>query len=203
MMDFADDNKALDINDEYLFGKSILVCPVTESMYSKDMQEDWSTIGSIEVYLPKSADWIDFWTGEKLTGGQTISRKTPIDIIPLYVKAGSIIPVGPRVQYATEKKWDDLEIRVYAGADGKFTLYEDENDNYNYEKGIYSTINFNWSEDKKTLIINEREGSFPGMLNERKFNIVYVDKTKGIGMNTNETPDRQVTYRGKKIIVKM
>ena len=203
MMDFANDNKALDINDEYLFGKSILVCPVTESMYSKDMQEDWSTIGSIEVYLPKSADWIDFWTGEKLTGGQTISRKTPIDIIPLYVKAGSIIPVGPKVQYATEKKWDDLEIRVYAGADGKFTLYEDENDNYNYEKGMCSTINFNWNEDKKTLTINEREGSFPGMLNERKFNIVYVNKTKGIGMDTNETPDRQVTYRGKKILVKM
>jgi alpha-D-xyloside xylohydrolase len=203
MMDFAGDNKALDINDEYLFGKAILVCPVTESMYSKDMKEDWSTIKSIEVYLPKGADWIDFWTGEKLTGGQIVSRETPIDIIPLYVKAGSIIPVGPGVQYATEKKWDDLEIRVYEGANCEFTLYEDENDNYNYEKGMYSTIAFSWNNSKKALTINKREGSFPGMLNERKFNIVYVKKNKGAGMEAVVTPDKQVIYNGKKVVVKM
>jgi alpha-D-xyloside xylohydrolase len=203
MMDFPGDNKALDINDEYMFGKAILVCPVTESMYSKDMKEDWSTIKSTDVYLPKGADWIDFWTGEKLTGGQTVSRETPIDILPLYIKAGSIIPVGPGVQYATEKKWDNLEIRIYEGTDGEFTLYEDENDNYNYEKGMYSTITFHWNDAKKTLTINKRKGSFPGMLNERKFSIVYVKKNRGAGMDTVATPDKQVIYNGKKVMVKM
>ena len=146
-------NKALDINDEYMFGKSILVCPVTKPMYSKDTEEDFSTIKSRELYLPKGTDWFDFWTGEKLTGGQTVDKETPLDIIPLYVKAGSILPVGPKVQYATEKKWDNLEIRVYEGANGEFTLYEDENDNYNYEKGLYSTITFTWNDAKKVLTI--------------------------------------------------
>jgi alpha-D-xyloside xylohydrolase len=112
VMDFANDKQALDINDEYMFGKSILVCPVTNPMYSKDMKEDFSTVKSRELYLPKSASWIDFWTGETHTGGQTVTKETPIDIIPLYVKSGSIIPFGPNVQYATEKKWDDIEIRV-------------------------------------------------------------------------------------------
>jgi alpha-D-xyloside xylohydrolase len=203
MMDFPGDYKALDINDEYLFGKAILVCPVTESFYSKDNKEDWSSIGSTEVYLPKGIDWIDFWTGEKFMGGQTISRETPINSIPLFLKSGSIVPVGPSVQYATEKKWDELEIRIYGGADGEFTLYEDENDNYNYERGLYSIITFKWNDVKKTLTINEREGSFPGMLNERKFNIVYVNKNKGTGIDTVTAPDKQVIYNGGKVLVKI
>ncbi len=203
VMDFPGDKEALDVNDEYLFGKAFLVCPVTESMYSKDKKEDWSSIRSTEVYLPNGTEWIDFWTGEKHAGGQKISRETPIDIIPLFVKAGSVIPVGPGVQFATEKRWDELEIRIYEGANGEFTLYEDENDNYNYEKGLYSTITFNWNNDKKTLTINERKGSFPGMLNERKFNIVYVNKNRGVGMRTAAAPDRQVMYNGKRVVVKM
>ncbi|MGD2035444.1 MAG: glycoside hydrolase family 31 protein [Bacteroidales bacterium] len=201
MMDFSDDNKALDINDEYLFGKAILVCPVTESMYSKDMKEDFSTIKSMEVYLPKSADWFDFWTGKKYTGGQTISRETPIDIMPLYVKAGSILPIGPNVQYATEKNWNNLEIRVYEGANGEFTLYEDENDNYNYEKGIYSTITFSWNDEEKTLTINKRKGSFPGMPNERIFNLVLVSKNKGDGMSRPVKYDKVVTYKGQETVI--
>ena len=124
--------------------------------------EDFSTIKSKETYLPAGNDWFDFWTGEKLAGGNKVTKQTPLDIIPLYVKAGSIIPVGPNVQYAEEKKWDDLEIRIYPGANGKFVLYEDENDNYNYEKGVYSTISFNWDDKKKTLTISDRNGSFPG-----------------------------------------
>jgi len=123
VMDFANDNNVLDINDEYMFGKSILVCPVTVAMYSKDSKEDFSTIQSKEIYLPKGSEWFDFWTGEKQTGGQKISKETPLDIIPLYVKAGSILPFGPKVQYATEKKWDNLEIRVYEGADGEFCIF--------------------------------------------------------------------------------
>jgi alpha-D-xyloside xylohydrolase len=203
MMDFPKDKRALDINDQYMFGKSLLVCPVTMPMYSKDTNEDFSTIKTKELYLPKGADWFDFWTGNKFTGGQTIKKEAPLDIIPLYVKAGSILPVGPKVQYATEKRWDNLEIRVYEGANGEYTLYEDENDNYNYEKGVYSTITFSWDDAKKVLTINNRKGTFPGILSERKFNIVKVTSDEGTGMNVDEKPKKVVVYNGQKILVKL
>jgi alpha-D-xyloside xylohydrolase len=194
-----------------MFGKSLLVNPVTKPMYSKIIVHgsdttkvgDFSVTKNEEVYLPNGTDWIDFWTGEKYKGGQTINKPAPIDIIPLFVKAGSIIPIGPKVQYAAEKRWDNLEIRVYEGADGIFTLYEDENDNYNYEKGVYSTITFAWDNVKKVLTINDRKGSFPGMINERKFNIVKVNKKNGVGMVTVEKFDKVVTYEGRKIAVKL
>jgi alpha-D-xyloside xylohydrolase len=211
VMDFANDKDALDINNEYMFGKLLLVCPVTTPMYSKIVVHgndttkvgDFSKIKSEEVYLPKGTGWIDFWTGEKLKGGKTVNRETPIDIMPLFVKAGSIIPIGPKAQYATEKKWDNLEIRIYPGADGEFTLYEDENDNYNYEKGIYSTITFKWDDAKKVLTISDRKGSFPTMLAERKFNIVIVEKNKGVGINSAEKFDKEITYKGNEAIVKL
>jgi alpha-D-xyloside xylohydrolase len=211
VMDFANDKQALDINNQYMFGKSLLVCPVTKPMYSKisvegrdtNRVEDFSMIKNEEVYLPKGTDWIDFWKGEKYTGGQTVHKETPIDIIPLFVKAGSILPIGPKVQYATEKKWDSLEIRVYPGADGAFNLYEDENDNYDYEKGIYSTITFTWDNVKKVLTINDRKGSFPGMLNERKFSIVQVSENNGVGMDPVRKYDAVVTYKGKKVVVQI
>ena len=120
----------------------------------------------------------------------------------MYVKAGSIIPIGPSVQFAEEKKWDNLEIRIYPGANGKFVLYEDENDNYNYEKGVYTTISFDWDDKKKTLTIGDRNGSFPGMLNERKFNIVIVSANKGGGENIVAQPDKTINYYGKKITAK-
>jgi alpha-D-xyloside xylohydrolase len=210
MMDFPKDKNALDINDEYLFGKSLLVSPVTKAMYIKPVvngrdtsnAEDFSTSKTKETYLPNGTDWYDFWTGEKLSGGDKVTRETPLDIIPLYVKAGSVLPIGPRVQYAEEKKWDDLEIRIYPGANGKFVLYEDENDNYNYEKGIFSTITFDWADKKKTLTINDRKGSFPGMLNNRKFNIVIVSAGKGGGENAAAQPDKEATYLGKKLTLK-
>jgi alpha-D-xyloside xylohydrolase len=210
VMDFAKDKQALDINNQYMFGKSLLVCPVTRPMYSKigaegkdaASVEDYSVIKKEEIYLPKGTDWVDFWTGEKNSGGQTVNKETPVDIIPLYVKAGSILPIGPKVQYATEKQWDNLEMRVYPGADGKFTLYEDENDNYDYEKGIYSTITFTWDDAKKVLTIGDRRGEFPGMLSERKFKIVRVGKNKGTGMDEVKRYDKEVLYTGKKILVK-
>jgi alpha-D-xyloside xylohydrolase len=203
VMDFANDKQALDINDQYMFGKSLLICPVTTSMYSKDTKEDYDTVGSRELYLPKGADWYDFWTGDKFSGGQKISKKSPIDIIPLYVKAGSIVPFGPKVQFVTEKKWDILEIRIYPGANGEATLYEDENDNYNYEKGMYSTITFTWNEVKRELTIKDRKGSFPGMLSERKFNIVLVGKNNGTGMDAVKKYESIVTYKGKNVAVKL
>lgn len=203
VMDFASDKQALNINDEYMFGKSILVSPVTEGMYSSNMQENFSTAKSRNLYLPEGTEWIDFWTGDTIKGGQTVSKETPIDIMPLYVKAGSIIPIGPKVQYAEEKKWDNLQIRIYEGADGEFTLYEDENDNYNYEKGVYSTINFSWDNANKTLTIGESKGEFPGMLKERKFNIVKVSKGKAAGDEAVEKFDKEVTYTGKEISIKL
>jgi alpha-D-xyloside xylohydrolase len=203
VMDFAADKKALDINDEYMFGKSILVCPVTTALYSKDTEEDFSTIKTRELYLPAGAVWYDFWTGEKQTGGQTLKRETPIDIIPLYIKAGSILPIGPKVQFATEKKWDNLEIRVYEGANGEFILYEDEGDNYNYEKGAFSTVAFSWNDAKKILTISDRKGTFPGMIESRTFNIVLATKGKGTGMDTTGKFDKSVTYSGKKVSVKL
>jgi alpha-D-xyloside xylohydrolase len=181
VMDFPKDKNALDINDEYMFGRSLLVSPVT-----------LKATASKETYLPAGTDWYDFWTAEKFSGGKKVSRPTPLDIIPLYVKAGSLIPVGPSVQYAEEKKWDNLEIKVYPGANGKFVLYEDENDNYNYEKGVYSTITFTWDDAKRTLTISDRNGSFPGMLNERKFNLVIATGQAG----------KVITYTGKKLVVK-
>jgi len=207
VMDFAGDKRALDINNQYMFGKSLLVCPVTDSMYSKPGTtvnvEDYSEIKTHEVYLPQGTDWYDFWTGEHLQGGQTVQKEALIDIIPLYAKAGSILPIGPKVHYATEKKWDNLEIRVYPGADGEFTLYEDENDNYDYEKGMYSTITFTWDDAKQVLTINDRRGSFPGMLSERGFSIVKVSNGNGIGMKTVETYSKVIRCDGKKIEVNL
>jgi alpha-D-xyloside xylohydrolase len=209
VMDFADDKQALDINDEFMFGSSLLVNPVTQPMYSKIevrgtdsvKVEDFSSVKSKEVYLPKGNDWYDFWTGEKFNGGQTIKKEVPLDIIPLFVKAGTILPIGPKVQYATEKKWDNLEIRIYEGANGEFTLYEDEYDNYNYEKGAYSTISFFWNNKNKSLTIGDCKGSFLGMVKSRKFNIVIVGKSKGVGTELIENYDKVVSYTGKKVII--
>lgn len=114
----------------------------------------------------------------------------------MYVKAGSVIPFGPDVQYSTQKKWDDLEIRVYPGADGSFTLYEDEFDNYNYEEGKYSEITFTWNDAVNTLSISDRTGSYPGMLKNRRFNIVKVDTSTPSGSKP-ASASKSVTYSGK------
>ena len=207
MMDFASDKKVWDINNEYMFGKSILVCPVTDSMYTSrsngETKVDLNTIKKQKLYLPNGTQWFDFWTGEKLNGGQEIEKETPIDIMPLYVKAGSILPLGPLEQYSYEKKPDSLEIRVYEGADGSFTLYEDEGDNYNYEKGKYSTIDFIWNNKTRTLTIKDRKGSFPGMLQKRTFNIVVVNNKSGIGVEAPAGFNKKALYEGKMVTVKL
>ena len=209
-MDFNEDQKVHTISNQYMFGKAFLVTPVTRNMYVfsdkeqwKDPYEDFSKTGTQDVYLPKGTKWFDFWTGETLNGGQMVTKEVPIDIIPLYVRAGSIVPFGPKVQYSTEKKWNNLEIRIYPGADGEFVLYEDENDNYNYEKGAYSTIKFTWDDANRTLNIADREGTFPGMLKSRKFNIVVVDKENGTGSVQSTKFTKSVSYGGKKKSVKL
>jgi alpha-glucosidase (family GH31 glycosyl hydrolase) len=207
MMDFVKDPKVYDIDNRFMFGKSILVAPVTDSMYVNRTRDGWtvadfSTVKIQKIYLPEGADWYDFWTGEKIKGGQEISKAAPIDIIPLYIKAGTILPWGPKVQYAEEKNWDNLDIFIYPGTDTEFVLYEDENDNYNYEKGIYSTIKMKWNDTNQTLTIGTRKGEFPGMLSKRTFRITLLPVGKSIWSSPDKA-DRLIVFEGKGINVKM
>ena len=213
MMDFVDDRKVWDINDEYMFGKSLLVAPIAHAQYTPEAvvkvseEEGWNRDGakktktdvavdfmetkSTNIYLPAGTLWYDFWTNEKHEGGKEITKETTLDVIPLYVKAGSIIPVGPQVQYATEKPWDHLELKVYAGANGNFILYEDEFDNYNYEKGAYTEIPISWNNASRKLTIGARKGAYEGMLENRKFTVTLQDGTQ-----------KNVDYNGKAISVR-
>ena len=211
VMDFAGDKNALDIDNQYMFGKNILVCPVTEPMYvtfRKERnryfgeKEDFRTIKSTEVYLPAGAKWFDFWTGSELEGGQTVTREAPIDILPLYVKAGSIIPFGPEVQYANERI-DPLTIRIYPGADATFTLYDDERDNYNYEDGAYATIEMRWNDASQTFTIEAQKGEYKGMPESRRILLVKVEEGKGTGLPYTEKADKEVNYTGEKIEIKL
>lgn len=214
-MDFANDANVWDCNDAFLFGPSILVAPILHAQYTPEKivrstedtgwnREEREAGGSLKtidfsqtkesnVYLPAGTRWYDFWTNESFEGGQQRDIQTSIDRIPLYIKAGSILPMGPDVQYATEKDWSQLEIRVYKGADGSFVLYEDENDNYNYEKGFYTTIEFQWNEAKERLTISNRNGSFNGMLNQRRFDVLCIS-SQGIER-------KSVDYTGKRLHV--
>lgn len=189
VMDFHPDRKVYDVNDEYMFGKSILVAPVTDSS------------GTRPVYLPEGSNWIDFWTGETYAGGRSVDYAAPIDRMPLFVKGGSILPFGPFEQYTSEKPADTLEIRIYRGADGGFTLYEDENDNYDYEKGQYSTIDFRWNDRTTTLTIGERKGAFPGIRNSRVFHLIRVDKNEGTGLASADGA-KTIHYTGQRMQIK-
>ena len=189
VMDFREDTRAQNIGDEFLFGPAILVSPVTEPAAT-----------TRHLYLP-SAKWYDFWTGAAIKGGRTLDAPSPIDRMPLFVRAGSVLPLGPGVQYAAEKPPDPIELRVYRGAHGTFTLYEDENDTYNYEKGTYATIPFSWDDSAHTLTIGDRSGSFPGMLENRTFRIVFVSENHGTGGELTQTADKTAHYSGKRIIV--
>ena len=153
------------------------------------------------VYLPAKHEWTDFWTGETVAGDRTVNANASIDKLPLLVKAGSIIPMGPFIQYSAEKPADPVELRIYPGADVTFTLYEDENDNYNYEKGIYATIDFQWDDLKQQLTIHEQKGTFPGMLEKRQFNLIIVKESHGTGIEVTDDPDRIITYNGKQQII--
>jgi alpha-D-xyloside xylohydrolase len=185
VMDFPKDANALAISDEYMFGPAFLVCPVTTPQAT-----------SRAVYLPSGASWVDFWTGETIGGGKMVTANAPLNIMPLYVRAGSIVPMGPVMQYATEKPEDPIELRVYCGADGKFTIYEDEGNNYNYERGKYATIPIFWNEATPTLVIGKRVGKFTGMLKQCTFYIVWVSNNHGIGSSSTEKPDAVIHYSG-------
>lgn len=188
VMDFPQDVTARESKDEFLFGPALLVCPVTTK-----------GANTRPVYLPAGTRWTDFWTGQGYEGGQTITASAPIDTLPLYVRAGSIVPMGPFLQYTSEKPADPIELRVYPGADGAFTLYEDEGINYNYEHGQYATIPITWNQQKKTLAFGARAGSFPGMLARRTFRVVWARPGQGIGLAPAASADQTITYDGKAI----
>ena len=196
--DFAADKKVWNLTDEFMFGHNILACPIVDPQYTEEKvirtnamtgwdrkevnsekvnseQLDWTAKKSAVKYLPKGTVWYDFWTNKSFKGGQNVTLTTSFDCVPMFVRAGSILPLGPEMQYVGEKAWDNLEIRVYPGADGSFTLYEDEGDSYNYEKGVYSTITFCWNDKARKLTIGARKGEFPGMLKSRQFTVVMPD----------------------------
>jgi alpha-D-xyloside xylohydrolase len=189
VMDFRADTNVFTISNQFMFGPALMACPVTGSGET-----------SRSVYLPAGPGWFDFWTGKKLSGGQSVTAASPIETMPLYVRAGSIIPYGPDIQYATQSS-DPIELRVYRGDDGHFTLYEDENDNYDYEKGVYATIPFYWDDTKQTLTIGKRKGKFPGMMKDRTFRIVWVSARHGAGISHEEKPDVTVQYTGSAVTV--
>jgi alpha-D-xyloside xylohydrolase len=197
--DFREDPGIKSIPDQYMFGPAFLVNPVTERLYSLPGNKNFEK--TRKVYLPGKVDWYDFWTGRLIHGGQTIDAAAPIETIPLYVKAGSIVPMGPFIQYASEKAGDPLEIRIYPGANAGFVLYEDENDTYNYEQGKYSTIDMSWNESDKTFTIKDRKGSYTGMPDTRTFKIVWVNWKNGTGVEPAKQAE-SVMYSGKEIVIK-
>lgn len=214
MMDFREDPKTWDNAREFMFGRNLLVCPVVNALFTqekivktnemtgwdnKDNEEyangwpkvDWAARKQYDVYLPKGADWYDYWTGERHEGGQSIKADAPLAHSPLYVKAGSILPMGQDLQYADEKAWDNITLHIYPGADATFTLYEDEGDNFNYERGAYTEIPMTWNEKTSTLTIGSRHGSYKGMLAKRTFIVKMVNGES-----------RTVTYSGRSVKIK-
>jgi alpha-D-xyloside xylohydrolase len=200
--DFRNDVNTYNIDNQYMFGSAFLVNPVTKPMYYDSKSVQLSGINKTRsVYLPEGCDWYDFWTGEMLAGGQTVDASATIDVIPLYVRAGTILPMGPFVQHSGEKLSEPIELRIYRGANGLFDLYEDEGDNYNYEQGRYSTINIRWNDNKGLLSLEERQGAFHGMIEKRQFKVILVDKKHGINIEQTDKIDLLIEYAGHKITV--
>lgn len=193
VMDFNGDDKVLDIKDQWMFGSALMACPVGEyQKYSR------------EVYLPKQKGWYDFYTGAYHAGGQTIVADAPYDKIPVFIPEGAILPIGPEMQWSDEKKPELIDLYVYAGKDGSYTLYEDEGTNYNYEKGKYAVIDFKYDDARKQVTIGARKGSFDGMLQKRRFNIILVDQKKQQGVNLAKSPKGKVVkYAGQAMTVKL
>lgn len=191
-MDFAADEKVKNIGDQFMFGPAVLVNPVYE--YQKRNRE---------VYLPNTNGWYDFYTGKFIAGGQTIVADAPYETMPLYIREGSIIPCGPNIQYVAEKSAEPFTVYVFTGKDVSFDLYEDEATNYNYEKNMFANIRFSYNESAKTLIINNRAGSFKGMQKNRVFNIVFISKEKPGNISFDTNTGEKVKYSGKQIVVKM
>jgi alpha-D-xyloside xylohydrolase len=191
VMDWRTDQNTWDIGDQFMFGPALMVNPVMREGATRR-----------DVYLPESPVWYDFWTGDAVAGRGWIETEAPLDRIPLYVRAGSIVPMGPEIEYADENPDGPIELRVYTGADGSFNLYNDEGNNYDYQKGMHSVIPIQWNDASKTLTIGAREGGYPGMAKERDFKVVWVGHDHGNGEGVVATPDKTVRYSGAAVSVR-
>jgi alpha-D-xyloside xylohydrolase len=192
LMDFNKDLEAVAVGDQFMFGPALLINPVYKFKARKR-----------NVYLPANTGWYDLHSGKYYEGGQTIEAEAPYSDIPVFVKEGSIIPCGPELQFAAEKPADPIRLFVYTGKDGSFKLYEDENINYNYEKGLFSLIPFGYNEMDKALTIGKRQGEYPGMLGTRTFEIVWISSSKPTGMDFEKEPDAIISYDGKMKTIKL
>lgn len=192
MMDFPNDKNVTSLNDEFMYGPSFLINPV----YNYHQR-------SKKAYLPYGQGWYDFYTGKYFNGGQIITAYAPYDRVPVFVKEGSIIPFGPELEYTSQKAADTISLFVFAGKNVSFSLYEDEGINYNYEKGLFSTIQMNYNEQSKSLTIENRKGEYPGMLQRRIFKIIWITRNKPKGLDFNQPFDEQIEYEGRQTIIKM
>ena len=181
VMDWRTDSKVENIADEFMFGPSFLVSPVWKEGATRR-----------EVYLPQAAAWYDFWSGEKAAGGQELDVNAPLEKLPLFMRAGSIVPLGPEVEYADEKPDDPIELRIYRGADGAFDLYEDEGDSYRYEQGAHSLIPIRWNDRTQTVTLGDRAGTFAEMPKHINFRIVLVGNGHGVGEEVSPNADAVV-----------
>jgi alpha-D-xyloside xylohydrolase len=190
VMDFAKDKNTLSIGDQFMFGPSLLVNPITEYKARKR-----------KVYLPNGSGWYDLKSGRYYKGGQTIEANAPYTDIPLFIKEGSIIPYGPEIEYTSEKPANPIRLFVYTGADASFELYEDEEINNNYENGNFTIIPFEYNNTNETLLIGKRKGEFPGMLKSRTFEIVWISGDNPKGLDFNTKADKEITYSGEEISI--
>jgi alpha-D-xyloside xylohydrolase len=200
--DFRDDPQTYEVEDQFMFGPALMACPVTEPMYYAAGSEPLANAEKARrVYLPAGSDWYDFWTGELYAGGQTITAPAPLDTMPLYVRAGSILPMGPNIQYVDDKPNAPLELRVYPGEDAFFQLYEDEGDNYNYEQGAFTQIPLWWQDKQRRLVIEGRRGTYPGMREHQEFIVKIVPgNTQHPTRELVEAPVK-IAYDGKRTIL--
>ncbi len=192
VMDFADDTTVRNIGDQFMFGPSLLINPV----YTYNTT-------SRSLYLPAGQGWYDLYSGHYYEGGKRMIAEAPYERTPVFVKEGSIIPAGPELQYSDEKPADPITLYVYTGKDAQFTLYEDENLNYNYEKGAFAEIPFSYNEQAGTLTIDERKGSFNGMLAKRTFHIKVIGKSRSNGISFDQAGDKTIKYAGKKMVLRL
>ncbi|MEO7216072.1 TIM-barrel domain-containing protein [Mucilaginibacter sp.] len=199
--DFQKDANVYGIPDEYMFGPAFLVNPVTAQLYTG--ADAAGKAKTREVYLPAATKWYNFWTGEVTNGGQKLTVEVPMNMMPLYIRAGSIVPMGPVMEYATEKPADKIELRIYPGANGTFKYYEDENENYNYEKGAKATFTLNWNDKLRQLSISATKGNFKGMLKKHTFNVVLVKGAHGSNTGEADKIDKTVVYNGKVLVAKL
>ncbi len=191
VMDFPNDDRVTAINDQYLFGPSLLINPVYE------YQQKQKTF-----YLPGGNGWYDLYSGKYEQGGKEITVSTPYERMPVFVKEGSIIPFGPELQYTSEKPAEEITLCVYTGRNASFTLYEDDGEDYGYEKGAFATIRFDYNERTRTLTIGQREGGFNGMLEKRRFGIVWISRENQKGIDNAPKPAKMVVYTGGVINIK-